>query len=113
MNKLQLKVGGKEFTAKFGLSFLEKVTKTEGISLQEMFDKFQNDTLFFLPKLIFYAIENGGGKCTLEHIYDWLDETGINNAEVVKFTNAFANSIKVHFPEELKDEGKPKATRKK
>lgn len=113
MNKIQLKVGSKEFTAKFGLSFLEKVTKTEGISLQEMFDKFQNDTLFFLPKLIFYAIENGGGKCTIEQIYEWLDETGINNAEVVKFTEAFANSIKVHFPAELATEGKPKATKKR
>lgn len=110
---MQLKVGDKEFTAKFGLSFLEKVTKTESLTLQEMFDKFQNDTLFFLPKLIFYAIENGDGQCTIDEIYEWLDETGINNPEVIKFTEAFAASIKVHFPAELAPEGKPKATKKK
>lgn len=112
MNKLEIKIGEKLHTAKLGLSFLELTTKSENIDLTGLFEKFENETVFFVPKLITYAIQNAEGEITLKEVYDWLDETGINNPEVVKFTQAFAESIKVHFPQELKDEGKQKATKK-
>ena len=115
MNKLQLKVGEKEFTAKIGIVFLENVTKAENLTLTEVLTKFESETLFFVPKLIYYAIENGGGKCTLEQITDWLDKVGIVNDEVMKFSKAFGDSVRIHVPKDMlaEIEGKPKATKKK
>lgn len=111
MNKINLTIGGKEYTAKLGLAFLERVTKEEGVTLNEMFEKFQNETLFFVPKLILHAIETAGGEITKEQVYDWIDEEGINNAGVTQFAEAFANSMQVHIPKE-QSVGKQKPAKK-
>lgn len=109
MNYVKLNLGGKERTAKLGLGFMQNVLTSENIDLQMMFEKFEKDTLFFVPKLLFYSLafnnEVSGEKVdfTLNTVFDWVDEIGILNEEIVNFTNAFANSIKVHFPQ---DEGK-------
>lgn len=92
---------GKEHKVKLGLRFLENVTKGEGISLSEVFVKFESDTLLFLPKLIWYAINTASAdSVTLDDVYDHLDEVGLQSDEVKKFIEDFSASIMVHVPKE-------------
>jgi len=99
---------GKE--AKLGLAFLESVSKGEALSVADIFKKFESDTLFFVPKLMAYALRAGGNDVTNDEVFDWVDENGISHPDVITFANAFAKSMEVHIP---KEEGKPKATRAK
>ncbi|HAY3545167.1 TPA: hypothetical protein JRX92_003578 [Elizabethkingia anophelis] len=111
MNYTKINIGGKERGAKLGLGFLERITKAEGVSLQELFTKFEQDVLFFLPKMIYYSVlyndERAGNKAdyNLDDVFDWIDEIGINSEPVMSFIEAFKKSIEVHFVEKG---GKPK-----
>lgn len=110
MKKIELLIGGKSHPVKFGLRFLENVTTTEGITIVEVFSKFETETLFFLPKLIYYAINTATPDAlTLDDVYDWVDEIGIASDEIKPFIIAFADSMKVHIPQEDEKMGKPKA----
>lgn len=96
--------------AKLGLGFLELVSKSEGLTVADIFRNFQEDTLLFVPKLMAYSIKAAGGDITVGDVYDWVDENGFTHDDVTTFATAFAKSFEVHIP---KDEGKPKATRAK
>lgn len=120
MNYIKLQLGGKERGAKLGLGFLRKVIEHEKIDMQTIFTNFEKDTLMFLPKLIFYSLayncERSNEKVDfkLGDVYDWIDDVGINSDEVVKYVSAFAESVKVHFPnnEETGNEKAPKGAKK-
>ena len=104
MNKLELTINGVKYAARFGLGFLEKVTKDEGISIQEVFTKIETNGLFFIPTLIWYSVNYGlqrDGKDLIEKdvVLDWLDEVGIASPEVTKFAEALGQSIMIHVPE--------------
>ena len=108
----KIKIGGVEYTTKLGLRFLENVTKGEEITLAEVFQKFESDTLLFLPKLIWYSINTanqsaGKDPIALDLVYDHLDAVGIQSPEIVAFIQDFAESIKIHIPQE-ENVGKPK-----
>jgi len=112
-NKIELTIGGEKFEARFGLGFLEKVTKEENIAIQEVFSKIETDGLFFIPTLIWHSINYGlirNGKEPIEKtlILDWLDEVGIASTDVTKFAEALGNSIMIHVPND-KPVGKSKA----
>lgn len=110
MKKLELTIGGKVYPTKLGLRFLENVTTSEEITIVDVFTKFENETLFFLPKLIYYAINTAKPDAlTLDDVYDWIDENGITSEEIKPFIIAFANSMKVHIPQDEVKVGKPKA----
>ncbi len=113
MNKVELTINGQKFDARFGLGFLEKVTKEENITIQEVFSKIETDGLFFIPTLIWHSVNYGlyrNGKEPIEKtaILDWLDEVGIASSEVTKFAEALGKSIMIHVPETA-PVGKPKA----
>lgn len=113
MKKIELTIGGKSYTARLGLGFLEKVTKDEGISIQEVFTRIETNGLFFIPTLIWYSINYGlqrEGKDLIEKdvVFDWLDEVGIASPDVTKFAEALGQSIMIHVPETEKV-GKQKA----
>lgn len=104
MNKLELTINGVKYSARFGLGFLENVTKNEGISIQEVFEKIQSNGLFFIPTLIWHSINYGlqrDGKDLIEKdvVFDWLDEVGIASPDVTKFAEALGKSIMIHVPE--------------
>ena len=110
MNKIELLIGGKSRPVKLGLRFLENVTTSEGITIVDVFTKFESETLFFLPKLIYYAINTANpDTLTLDDVYDWVDEIGIASEEIKPFIIAFADSMKVHIPQEDEKVGKQKA----
>lgn len=115
MGDLKFKIGGKERGFKIGLGFLEKISIGEKLSIQEVFDKFQNDTFFFIPKMLFYSTlyfdERLGNSVdyTIDSIYDWVDEIGINDPNIARFSHNVIESIKVHIP---KSEGKPEPQKK-
>ena len=112
MNKIELLIGGKSHPVKLGLRFLENVTTSEGITIVDVFTKFESETLFFLPKLIYYAINAANpDTLTLDDVYDWVDEIGIASEEIKPFIIAFADSMKVHIPQEDENVGKQKAKR--
>lgn len=113
----KIKIGGVDYATKLGIKFLENVTKGEGITVAEIFAKFEKETLLFLPKLIFYSINTGlsaEGKEEIKDdlVYDWIDTIGITADEVKMFINDFTDSIMVHLPKEEKV-GKQKAPKPK
>ena len=77
----------------------------------EIFHKFENDTLLFLPKLMAYSLQAAGNDITKEEVFDWVDENGIIHDDVKAFGAAFTKSMEVHIPKE--ELGKPKPTRAK
>ena len=108
----KIKIGGIEYSTKLGLRLLENVTKGEEISLAEVFKKFESETLLFLPKLLWYSVNTanqsaGKEPIELDLVYDHLDAVGIQSPEIVTFIQGFAESIKVHIPQE-ESVGKPK-----
>ena len=112
----KIKIGGIEYSTKLGLRFLENVTKGEEISLAEVFNKFESETLLFLPKLLWYSVNTanqsaGKEPIELDLVYDHLDAVGIQSPEIVTFIQGFAESIKVHIPQE-ESVGKQKKTAK-
>lgn len=113
MKKIELTINGVKYAARFGLGFLEKVTKDEGISIQEVFTRIETNGLFFIPTLIWHSINYGlqrEGKDLIEKdvVFDWLDEVGIASPDVTKFAEALGQSIMIHVPETEKV-GKQKA----
>ena len=97
---MEFKINDKSYKAKLGLAFLELATVSENKTLQELFNDFEQNTLFIIPKLIRYSIINAGNDIELNEVYDWLDEVGINDKEVTTFIESFTRSIQVHFPPE-------------
>jgi len=113
MKKIVLNIAGNSYDAHFGLGFLERVTKSENITIKEVFTKIESDAFFFVPTLIWHSVNYGLYRANKEEIakdviLDWLDEIGINSTEVATFLEALGKSIQVHIPES-KEEGKPKA----
>lgn len=122
MNYIKLKLGGKERGAKLGLLFLENALKAQNMNIQELVKEFEERNLFFTPKLIYHSLvtncQLSGQEVdfTIEDVYDWVEEDGVGNEEsaLVTFVNAFAESMKKIFPDDIKEsnEGKQKPTKR-
>jgi len=110
MNKVVLKFGDLEFTAKFGLATIGNLLKKESLSLQEFFSMFESNIAYIAPKLLFHAIKKGdpAKEITEEQVEDLIDEDGgFNSPQLSVFITAFGKSIKTD------NVGKPNpATRK-
>ncbi len=106
MNYLKLNLGGKERGAKLGLLFLENAQKAENKDVVGLFTEFQQRSIFFAPKLLYYALQTNcemNGEIqdfTIENVYDWIEEDGINKPDgaMMTFINAFTESVKKLFP---------------
>lgn len=122
MNYLKLNIGGKERSAKLGLLFLENAQKAENKNIQELFQELQERSIFFAPKLLYYALQtncqlNGETQdFTLSDVYDWVEEDGVSRKDgaILTFINAFSESVTKLFPTENTtiEEGKQKPTKK-
>lgn len=96
MNKIILKFGELEFTAKFGLATIGNLLKQEDISLQDFFSMFEKNIAYVAPKLLFHAIKKGdpSKEITEEKVEDMIDEDGgFQSPQLAVFLNAFAASI--------------------
>lgn len=111
MNYIKLNLGGKERGAKLGLLFLENAQKAENKNIEELFKELQERSIFFAPKLLFYALQtncqlNGENQdFTLANVYDWVEEDGVSRKDgaVLTFINAFSESVTKLFPTENKE----------
>lgn len=108
MNYLKLNLGGKERGVKLGLLFLENAQKSENKNIEELFKELQERSIFFAPKLIYYALQtncelNGNPQdFTLSDVYEWVEEDGVSRKDgaVLTFINAFSESVTKLFPTE-------------
>lgn len=108
MNYLKLNIGGKERGVKLGLLFLENAQKAENKNIEELFKELQERSIFFAPKLLFYALQtncqlNGEAQdFTLSDVYEWVEEDGVSRKDgaVLTFINAFSESVTKLFPTE-------------
>lgn len=111
MNYTKITIGGKERGAKLGIGFLEQITRVEKLTIVELLTKFEQETIFILPKMLFHSLSYNdkvaGNEVdySIHDVYDWVDELGLNSKILEDFCLTFANSIKVHLPQE---EGKKK-----
>lgn len=122
MNYIKLNLGGKERGAKLGLLFLENVQKAENKNIEELYKELEERTIFFAPKLLYYAFQtncqlNGENQdFTLADVYDWVEEDGVSRKDgaVMTFINAFSQSVTKLFPSDNTpiEQGKPKPTKR-
>lgn len=116
MNKIVLKFGDLELTAKFGIGFMGRYLEKRGIELTELFEKFSKNPLLIVPDMMYNAIIEGTPDfgMTESDFEDLIDEDGgIVSKQLEVFSLAFANSIKVNFPNEAGNVGKPMPKAKK
>ncbi|WP_185269264.1 hypothetical protein [Chryseobacterium indologenes] len=113
-NYLKLKIGGKERGLKVGIGFLKQYTEAEKVTFSELLEKFTSDTLFTLPKMIFHSLsinDKLAGNAidyTIDDVFDWIDEIGLQSEQIAQYCTVFAESIKVHLPKAEGDEEKGK-----
>lgn len=119
MNYIELELGGKKRGAKLGLLFLENAQKSENKNIQELFEELMQRSIFYAPKLIYHAlvtncqIKGETVDFTLENVYDWVEESGLQGEknQVAIFVQAFADNVTKLFPSE-ESEGKKKPLKK-
>lgn len=116
MNKVVLKFGEKEYLAKFGIGFIGRYLAKSEIKIDKLLSDFEENTFLRVPDMMYNAIIEGTPEFSLteSEFEDLIDEDGgFLSKQIERFIIAFAESIKVNFPNEGKDLGKPKPKAKK
>ncbi|WP_312306231.1 hypothetical protein [Chryseobacterium sp.] len=109
-NYIKLHIGGKERGLKVGLGFLQQYTEQEKVTLNELIDKFTSDAFFTIPKMLFHSLSFNDKLAgnpidyTLDNVFDWVDEIGLQSEQIALYCTTFAESIKVHLPKAESDE---------
>lgn len=123
---IKLNIGGKERGLKFGIGFLQQFTEQENMSITDMLVKFETDSFLTVPKMIYHSLSYNDKLAgnsidyTVNDVYDWVDDLGIQSETVTRYCETFLESIKVHFPqlepkegeEDPNQEGKKKPQKK-
>lgn len=108
---IKLNIGGKERGLKFGIGFLQQFTEQENMTLTDLFVKFETDSFFTVPKMIYHSLtcnDKIAGNTidyTINDVYDWVDDLGMKSDEITLYCTTFIESIKVHMPTPEKKEG--------
>lgn len=118
-NYLKLNIGGKERVLKVGIGFLQQYTEQENVTFAELVEKFNSDTFFTIPKMIYHSLslnDKLAGNAidyTINDVFDWIDDIGLQSEQIAQYCTSFADSIKVHLPKVEGDEDKGKKTPQK
>lgn len=116
MNYIKLNIGGKERGGKLGVGFLTKVQDSLNMNIDEINKGILENAISVVPKLIYESLVFNCERAKEDvdfdfyDVCDWISEEGITTKDgnVMKFINAYFESIKILFPnlKELEEEGK-------
>ena len=105
MNKVNLTINGKKYEAHVGIGFMELAIKAEKPDDSNIMNI---STFPLMYHAISYAFLRKEKECpiTKYDTYDWVDEKGLQSAEVEKakddFMKVFLESMKTHMPDASK-----------
>ena len=117
MNRIKLKLKGREFDFTFGLGFLGELLDALDVSIDEVVGKLNRNPFKMIPFLMYssakYSYELRGEEAdfTLFDFINWIEEEGgFTSKSVESFLVAFTNSMTKGVPveEEITDEPKKK-----
>lgn len=106
-NYIQLEIGGKKRGFKFGLGFLERLVDELDTPLEEISQQMKNNPFKVIPQLVrlshIYNEMRAKREIDLDvfEVIDWIDdEGGIASPNMVKFLDAWNNSMMHGQPQE-------------
>lgn len=117
MNKITLKLGGKDREFHFGIGFIGLFLEKSGIQMAEIDQRIKENPFKLIPEMMYYSTLFADQRAGNEVDYDaysvaeWIDDGGgINGKEVIEFTTAFFQSLVKDVPAQT--EVKKKVTKK-
>lgn len=119
MYSTEITINGKVYPIKFG-SYVMKLIADDGINIQELGKRIQQNPYDIIPKIILFGAINASEKrkgvdFDLYDLYDWIDTLpgGLSSDEVLKITELFTSQISDGVPQEKeKQQKKPQAKKK-
>ena len=117
MNRIKLKLKGREFDFTFGLGFLGELLDVLDISIDEVVGKLNRNPFKMIPFLMYrsakysFELEGKDFDYTILDFITWIEEEGgFTSKSVESFLVAFTNSMTKGVPveEEITDEPKKK-----
>jgi len=114
MKKINLQIGGQYRDFYFGLGFLGNLLDTENLAMNEIDSKLAENPFKWIPLIMYYSCAYGARRKNENPLFDafdmadWIDEAGMNSEVVVKFFEAFKQSLTKDVPQEK--ESKKKVT---
>lgn len=121
MKKINLTIGGKNYTYWFGLGFIGELLDETGLDIQEVFSKVQKNPFKYLPKMMYLSAKYGANREGKEfepknefYFVDLIEVEGgftaIGEGNVKAFLEAFILSITKDVP--IEDEPQKKRVQK-
>ena len=104
-----IKIGGKDRHISFGLKAISELVDHEDWGFAKLGQKMSSNPLITTPLIVYYGAKNGADRnsevvdFTLNDVYDWIEEIGLNSPELISLINAFSSSL-VGYLNDLKGE---------
>lgn len=114
---MKIKLNNREFDCSFGLGFLGELIDVLDISYDELFNRYEKNPIKYVPVIMYESVKyalDGEIDFTKKEFMQWIDnEGGLSNKELVRFSQAFLDSIVKNVPEEKEAEQESSDTKKK
>tara|TARA_R110002020_G_scaffold471625_2_gene698876 strand:- start:1927 stop:2289 length:363 start_codon:yes stop_codon:yes gene_type:complete len=102
-----INIGGKDRYISFGLKSISELVDHEDWGFAKLGQKMSSNPLITTPLIVYYGAKNGAERngdvvdFTLNDVYDWIEEIGLNSPELIKLITVFTNSL-VGYLDDLK-----------
>lgn len=106
MKKINLQIGGQYRDFYFGLGFLGNLLDTENLAMNEIDSKLAENPFKWIPLIMYYSCAYGARRKNENPLFDafdvadWIDEVGMDSEVVIKFFEAFKQSLTKDVPQE-------------
>lgn len=107
MNQKTINISGKDRVFNFGLKAVSEIIDHNDWGFATLGKKMQSNPLATTPVILYYGAKNGVEANGLTQdfefrdVYNWIEEKGLSNDELVSVITLFANSL-VTFINDLK-----------
>lgn len=104
MNKIEVKLGGKKRTLRFGIKVIGDCIKHNNNDPQEFMVSLANNPYESIPILFYYGLkydverEGGTPDFNLFTVIEWLEEEGLQGGMVDEVTQRFTRSLYENVP---------------
>ena len=104
MNKVEIELGGKKRTVRFGLKVIGDCIKHQDNDPGKFMTSLASNPFESVPTVFYYGLKwdlERAGKVadfTLADVYDWLEEEGLQSEKVDQVTRLFIRSLYDNVP---------------
>lgn len=104
MNRIEIEIGGKKRTIRFGLYVIGKCIEGYDNDPAKFLVSLTSNSFQSIPLLIWYGstyhIERSGGTVdyTLHDVYDWVEEKGLSHNDISEVVKRFIRSLYENVP---------------